>query len=54
MIECATSCNANYSGLTHMRVQIDGLKLVQGGSIQFLKKMGIYDLDPYFGKLLPV
>ncbi len=31
VIACATSCNAcnaNYSGSIHMRVQIDGLKLV--------------------------
>ena len=28
VIACATSSNANYSGSTHMRVQIDGLKLV--------------------------
>ena len=25
VIACATSCNANYSGSTHTRVQIDGL-----------------------------
>ena len=29
MIACATSCNVNYSGSTHIRVQIDGLKLVK-------------------------
>ena len=28
VIACATSSNANYSGSTHTRVQIDGLKLV--------------------------
>ncbi len=28
VIACATSCNVNYSGSTHIRVQIDGLKLV--------------------------
>ena len=25
VIACVTSCNANYSGSTHARVQIDGL-----------------------------